>query len=427
MMSVRSNSYCSISAIIFFLAFAFSGCLRRSFNVPYQDRNLSVPADSKGFSEALYDGARRSLNEFSRTDLEAFFESFSVDDLKAGEKQKFIEAIAYQCPFEFCLKRSAVSPVWLSKTGFGGIPSGGLILFRNDLFPEGYFRQRGKLLPLKDLMTRAPWFEWDASQRIYIPRKGGAPARILKSMFLLRGEGSDFELFRGAGTNLAGFVPPDRNPYDSGGSEAMELNFFSSPSINTALSWARPAVWSSKVPRHELLEAVSGEQPLVYVGFEYNYTEIAFLRSKVSPQPIFLKNGRARVLCVSKERMTAEPNPAGSGTGTSGAEFSFCDSTWVPAHASGFPEALTKVKSATTRKDALLKLSAIPDGQLPEGHLFCKIPRGTQISYLDAVKMQGKQVWIHSRGLKPEWNCPRGFASEKFYMDEDNLSIEVTD
>jgi hypothetical protein len=377
------------------LLLPLSGCLRRSFNVPYQDRSSSIPLDAQGFGDALYDGARRALNVFSKTDLESFFEGFAIDDLRAGEKQKFLENVRYNCPPEWCFKKSSVSPVWLSKTGFSGIPSGGLILFKNDLFPEGYFRQRAESLTLKDLMTRSPWFEWDSSQRIYIPRRGGAPERILKSMFSLRGTGDDFELFRGADTNVDAFVPSDRNPYESGKSEIKELMFFSSPSINTALAWANPAVWTSRIPRSELLQAVSGEQPLVYVGFEYNYPEIAFLRSKLSPKPILLKNGRARVLCVSKEKITDVPKSSVSQASASGVGFPFCDASWQPAHASGFPEPLTKVRMAVVRKDALLKLAAVPDNQLPEGNVVCRIRRGTQIAYLYASKIQGGQVWIH--------------------------------
>jgi hypothetical protein len=413
------------AGIVFLSLFSMAGCLRRSFNVPYQDKRASGPADGQELTNALYEGARAAEAGFSRTDFEAFFDPFAVDLIKAGDREKFIESVNYNCPPDWCLKRSSVSPVWLSRAGFSGIPSGGLILFQNDLFPEGYFRQRADQISLKELMTGSPWFEWDASKRKFIARKGGAPERILKKMFELRGVSDDFELYRGAGIEMNNFSASDRNPYDSGKSELKEVMFFSSPSVNTALAWANPAVWSSKIPRSELLAGVAGEQPVVYVGFEYNYPEIAFLRSKLVPQPVIIRNGRARLVCVSKDKVAGD-SKSSTAARDSGMPPALCDPAWQPAHTSGFPLALSKVKTASVKSDALIKLTAVADKDLPEGNIVCRLKRGMQIQYLDAFKMPAGQVWIHSRGLKPEWNCPRSFLSDKFYLDEENVDAELT-
>lgn len=405
------------------------GCVQRSFNKSYRDPKSAPLVDEKSFSNALYDAARKALTVFSNTDLEAFFESFALDALRAGEQQKFVESIPYRSPLEWSLKRSWITPVWLSSVGQGSIPQGGIIVLQNNLYPEGYFRQRAASLPLKDLMSKAPWFEWNGASQTYTPRLGGAPERILKSLFELRGAGDDFELYRGADAQIE--VPPasQRNPYDSGKSELKEVMYFSSPSLNTALSWARPAVWLSKVPRDELLQGVSGAQPSIYVGFEYNYPEIAFLRSKLVPVPAVLKHDRAKVLCIAKEKVQV---PASGGTAQDLASSKtqtshpFCDSSWLSAHTSGFPEPLTKIKSSKVRQDALLKSVAVPDDELPEGYIVCRLKAGTTVQYTDAFAMPKKQVWVHARQVPPEWNCPRGFASDKFYMDQEKISVDLT-
>jgi hypothetical protein len=402
-----------------------AGCVRRSFNTidqakPGSGRFDFAPLTRPQFEEALYAGATEGLSFFSRSELKSFFDDFAIDELRNGNKKLFFQSLFFESPIDWSLSRSSITPVWISRVGLSGIPEGGLILLGRDLFPEGFFRQKADEIPLSELMTKSPWFEWDDALKVYRPRRGGAPERILSGLFTLRGAGETFPLYRGAGLDMNVSSEPAGNPYDSGQPEGKRVMFFSSPSLNTALAWANPAVWKSSVPREELLEGASGLQPTVYVGFEYSYPEIAFLPTQKA-EPLLLKSGRSKLLCVSEEKLKSmgENSPAQTTA-------KLCESKFIAAHLSGFPDPEVEGRKAVVKVSALIKMTAVPDSAVKEGEITCRLKPGTEIELHDAFEAPKGQVWIHSSGIDVDWDCPRSFTETKFYMDANKLTVSLS-
>lgn len=401
-----------------------SGCMRRSFNKVSHSREVYTPLTATEFEEGLFSGAREALNFFSQDELVVFFDESTVEELKASRKSSFISGLAFQFPLPWALLRSAVTPVWISRTGSGSIPDGGLVMLNRDLFPEGYYRLRSGTVPLKVLMTQMPWFEWDDGQKTYRPRRGGASERILKGLFALRGAGDSFVLYRGGGLRLNVVEPAMRNPYVSGRPESSEVMFFSSPSLNTALAWANPAVWKIDLLRAELLNSVRNAEPDVYVGFEYHYPEIAFLRTKLSVA-LPLRPQKSSLLCVNRRKLSSARDvsqPADAALSTS----QDCNPKWLSAHLSGFPEAAVELKKALLKTDALLKMVAVRQDSLQEGNITCALKAGTEIEFSQAFEVQNRQLWIHSSGIDAGWGCPRSFSTTHFYIDAEKVSAVIS-
>jgi hypothetical protein len=403
------------------LLIILTSCVKRSFHSGFDSDRSDTVVSVELFQDSFYSAAREALDRFSEEDLESFFDRESMSALRSDSKDDFWTSLQMNVPLSWGLERSAVSPVHLTRAGPSGIPRGGIVVFGGNVFPEGYFRSRASFLPLKSLMTEAPWFEWNDKSKSYTPKKSGAPEQILKTMFEFRGQHSTLTLYRG--TSIADELAPtlDRDPYRSGTSEYQQVMHFSSPSVNTALVWARPAVWSSEIPRKELLDAVRMSEPVVYVGFEYGYPEIAFLNSSKVSVPIFRRENRAKILCVNEEKLAAQTND-----NKLFQSLKKCDDRWAETFTSGFPEPIVLNKTATVRVQTLLKSVAIPDSELEEGYLVCRLNSGVKIQYVDAFPAERDQVWIHANKLEAEWGCPRGFATTRFYVDKSHVLLEPT-
>lgn len=393
--------------------------MKRSFHSGFDSARSYAFTSVEVFEKAFYQGAISALSLWSDEDLDSFFDSESVSALRRGSESDFWESFQMNVPLQWGLERSAVSPVHLTRSGPSGIPRGGLVVFKGDVFPEGYYRSRASFLSLKSLMSEAPWFEWNETTRKYTPKKSGSSEQILSSMFQLRGSGSTFTLYRGSGVEDVIAPPLSRDPYRSGESEYQQVMYFSSPSLNTALVWSRPAVWSAEIPRQELLDAVRLTEPVVYVGFEYAYPEIAFLNSVKVSVPMFRKEKRAKIVCLNKKKAAANPIDSSSSQ-----NLKECDSRWAETFTSGFPEPVVLTKTATTRAAALLKTVPIPDFDLEEGYLVCRLKSGAKIQYIEAFPAEKDQVWIHAGRIQEEWGCPRGFASSHFYVDQNHILLE---
>lgn len=356
--------------------------------------------------------------------MASFFSEMALEGLRLSRKSSFISELEFQIPLPWALSRSEVTPVWISRMGVGSIPDGGLVMLNRDLFPEGYFRVRSGTVPLKVLMTQMPWFEWDDAQKTYRPRRGGASERILTGLFALRGAGDSFVLYRGAGLQLNVFEPATRNPYDSGRPESSEVMYFSSPSINTALSWANPAVWKIDLLRAELLNSVKSAQPDVYVGFEYHYPEIAFLRTK-SSVALPAQPQKSSLFCVNPKKLDSTKDVS-QPTDAAVSKSQTCNPKWLTAHLSGFPEPAVELKKARLKANALLKMIAVRQVSLQEGQIFCSLKAGTEIEYSQAFEVQKRQLWIHSNGINADWGCPRSFSSTHFYIDAEKVSAVIS-
>jgi len=304
-----------------------------------------------------------------------------------------------------------------------------MVLLAKDIFPEGYYRAKSNSVLLKDLMVNAPWLEWDPNNGAYIPRKGGASEKILQTFYRMRGDSPTFTLYRGGNHPNLALPAADRNPYDSGKSEADSLYIFSSTSINTALVWSQPSVHQSAIPRDALLKAVKGTQPTVYVGFEYEYPEIAFLHTNQSVE-LFIQNQRAKLLCIEKIKYS---NPNLDNAVKTEADTAlrsgtpYCDEKWFRGFGSGFPSQANPVltKTAKVVADGRLKSFSIKDQDLQEGMMTCKVKAGMKINYGMAFKADNEQVRIHTDTLLDEWQCPRSIRSNIFYIDAEKMEVTL--
>ncbi len=398
-----------------------TSCVKRTFHSGFDSSRNGAFSSVEEFKKALYRASVSALKHFNEGQLEAFFDSESINALRRQSESEFWDSIQLNVPLQWGLERSTVSPVHLTRAGPAGIPRGGLVVFKGDVFPEGYYRSQASFLNLKGLMTEAPWFEWSRASKSFAAKKSGSPERILKSMFELRGESlSTFTLYRGSSVDDVIAPPLNRDPYKSGVSEYQQVMHFSSPSVNTALVWSRPVVWSSEIPRQELLDAVRNTEPVVYVGFEYNYPEIAFLNSVKVPVPLFRKEDRAKILCFNKNKVVDR-----SAISSLPQSVKECDTQWAETLTSGFPVPTIATKIATVRVDTLLKMVAIPDVELEEGYVVCRLKSGTQIEYTEAYSVEKNQIWLHANRIDADWGCPRGFANSHFYVDQKHIALEV--
>ncbi len=387
---------------------------------------VSTMTDER-FAISLYDAAQKAKRLFSPVDFDALFGPYAQEAVTQNNPDAFAQSIRTRVPIDWAWKRSEISPTWIYSHGTGSIPNGGMVLLAKNIFPEGYYRVKAASITLPELMVNSPWLEWDGTTGTYTPRKGGASRRILEIFYRLRGESTTFDLYRGGNHPRIVLPAADRNPYQSGKPEKESLYLFSSTSINTALLWSSPSVHASTIYRNELLEAVQGSQPTVYVGFEYEYPEIAFLHTNQSVE-LFIQNNRAKLMCIEKSKYSS-PNLESSlkreldGSLRSGTLF--CDEKWFRGFGSGFPSAANPVltKTATVVADGKLKLSAVKDQDFEEGMMSCKLKAGMKINYGIAFRAENDQVRIHTDTVLDEWQCPRAIRSTVLYVDSQKIDI----
>ena len=381
------------------------------------------------FAKVLYKSAPNILRVLGNEDFDSLLGSEVRAALNEKNETKFANQILNRVPLEWAWKRSDLTSVWITKHGEGWMPAGGMVILDRDLYPEGYYRQRAKSIPLQKLMNHSPWLEWDAANEVYIPRTDGASARLLQKLFRLQGNSSSFNLYRGGNYPELRLPSAERNPYKSKVPEGDSLIIFSSPSINTAMSWAHPSVHQSTINRNELLKAVQGNEPTVYVGFEYEYPEIAFLHTNQSLE-LFLKDSNSKLLCiVEKKYNDPEIKPElkkevimALNKGTK-----FCNNTWSLIHTSGFPidRHPTVLKTATVKENGRLKLDAVADSDFEDGMVSCYIKSGMKIRYTMAFSEANNQVRIHTETIQKEWECPRGLRNNILYVDADKIDVTL--
>lgn len=168
----------------------------------------------------------------------------------------------------------------------------GFILFRGDVFQEGYFRRArvmaapgGARPSTAELAQRQPWLEWDVSAREFRARTTGAQERILSGLpervTLYRGGDAEEADLIAAATKLrrrARAGDPSRVAVLArkylGLSRGDRDAVFTSIAEETGRRWARPALLSSEVSRRALLEL--SRRGSLFVGFEYEHMEVAF-------------------------------------------------------------------------------------------------------------------------------------------------------
>ena len=387
------------------------------------------PMTEEKFFKALYIAAEKSQREFSPENIDAFFSAEAKQALINKDQEAFTRGISTRVPIDWAWKRSDISPVWFVQNSVGWMPSGGMVLLEKDIFPEGFYREKSKSVSLQNLMLNSPWFEWDADHEVYIPRQGGASPRILQKFYRMLGPAKTFSLYRGGDSPQLGLPEATRNPYQSGKPEANSLIIFSTPSINTALSWSHPSVHQSDINRNELLRATQGSQPTVYVGFEFEYPEIAFLHTSQAVE-LFIKDNNSKLMCIEKSKFN-DPNINENLKKEvelaieNGAEF--CNEKWLRGFTSGFPSNMNPAltKTAIVKTSARWKSYPVRDDDFEEGMLSCSVKAGMKINYSMAFNAPANQVRIHANTVLEEWKCPRTVKTNIFYIDADKISATI--
>ena len=322
----------------------------------------------------------------------------------------------------------------MSTQGQSAIPEGGFVLVGKDIFPEGYYRLLGEKIPLSELMTKAPWFQWDEANKTWTAKKGGGQKRLIEFMFSSRKDDGQFTMYRGAALPSAEPTVSRTDPYASGNAAGRELWFFSSPSINTAAKWANPTILSSSMPRAELMAAATGAKPTIFVGIEYEYIEISYLHSNQGPQ-LFAKDKRAKPFCFVKDKYNRENhglNPAKENFAATKAALEnavasgvqFCDEKILVGHTSGLVKNPSYPKRATIHTAGFLKDHAYKDAEKDEFATVCPIPAGTNLEYIESAAADKEQTWLKLGAHKAEWNCPRSFRSTSVYFDTEKITVE---
>lgn len=414
---------------------SFSACKSRSFNAN-NSQTQSAPSDpffatENQFKKAYFESAKKSLSIFSAEDLSQFFSPDQIDALKKNQFENFY--LFLQVPFSWAVEHGSFENVWLSLNGGGSIPTGGLILINRDLFPEGYYRGVGSKVPLSDLMTKAPWFAWDATRKSWEPRKEGSQKRLLEFFSAAHKDDETLTLYRGATLPSAATSLAPLDPYASGKPQAGQLWFFASPSINTAISGASPSVLKADFTKSELLSAATGPKPTMYVGIEYDSLEFAFLQSNTEPQ-LFAKGGRAKPYCIVEGKYKDENHGLTPGTKdfaviTTALEKAveagtpFCDSKIISGFISGLTDNPVFAKTAWFKKAGLVKSFPFPDSEKQEGVIVCSVPEETSFEFVESASASQGQTWMRLASLPRDFGCPNAFRSKNIYVDSEKIVI----
>lgn len=390
--------------------------------------STSEMTESK-FNEALADGAQKALKLFDARDFDSLFGAEARKQLEKNNRENFIQWIHFRVSTDWAWRRSTISPIWLSTVDNGWLPAGGMVILSKNIFPEGYYRTYADTVPLSHLMTKTPWLEWDDASSTYIPRQGGAPQKILEIFFQLRGSGDSFTLYRGGEWANLTLPNADRDPYLTGKSEGNSLIIFSTPAVNTALVWSHPSLHRSNIPRNELLSRSQGEKPTIYVGFEFEYPEIAFLHTSTAKES-FIAENRAELMCVKRNSyddpdLKPELKRDIDGALRRGAKF--CDTSWFPGFTSGFPSTQNPAftKYASVKQDGFFKGTPIQDKDIPEGFIPCSVTAGMTIMYSMAFKSKNNQIQMHVVPEPEAWKCPPSTKPAIMYIDADKIDVET--
>lgn len=268
-----------------------------------------TPYDAAGFKAAL-DKALRSR----ALDAEALGDFFFKDDIPAMLAGTFgLEGLYLNdCALTAAINNSMEKPDNFFMLSGGGHSSyGGMVLYRGDIFAEGFYRNRQVGVEVsyaarrkynnKELMSRQPWFEWDPAAKTFKPHAGGASQRIARHAAAAQGSADSLWLYRG--TNEKYSYPenalPTVNTFAFDGLGAI----FTTSDYKAAKTWAGPVVLSSRIPLVSLAaatgqdDAAIGGIPRLYVGIEYDYVEAAFAYKAGEKNNLFFDNlqGRCRV------------------------------------------------------------------------------------------------------------------------------------
>ncbi|MBF0547496.1 MAG: hypothetical protein HQM08_23855 [Candidatus Riflebacteria bacterium] len=199
------------------------------------------------------------------------------------------------------LKESFKSPVPIYNKARIIQVGGGLVMFHQHIFAEGYYRSKfdGNTSNTDNfvwLTKNQPWFEWN--RKSYSLRKG----QTIKTLFTCcQNQTGDLILYRGAHpeefdrfqqSKSSGKLVEIKNP-DLASTSALPKCpnvFFMTPDKLKAFGWNKGIVEKVRIPA-SVWQKWTDESGL-YAGIEYNYLEIAFYKN---PAKAFLLNNIEKV------------------------------------------------------------------------------------------------------------------------------------
>ena len=267
----------------------------------------SAPYKAEKFVSKLVKAINKAGKEriFSEENFKDFLWSDNVSDAAKGKLKKEDLGISL-CDLDSKIMDSMKKPFyfyWLTPNGRTSF--GGLVMYKGDVFVEGFYRNRHvgvsnelfdrKGYSAEELLTQQPWFEWDASAKNFIPRLGSPGAKLTLAIEELQNGNGEIKMHRGTSIKhgIAKKSLKKLNMYTFGDSLG---GIFTTPSYESAKDWARPLVLTATFPTSKLIESFSlpnsslGGVPSVYAGIEFSYIEIAFLYKPKDKFNLFYDN-----------------------------------------------------------------------------------------------------------------------------------------
>lgn len=205
---------------------------------------------------------------------------------------------------------------WL--TGNGRQSYGGMVLYKGDIFAEGFYRNRSigvdgmlfrrRAYTQEELFLKQPWFEWNSQNKKFSAKVGNPAERILSHVAKEQG-GASLTLHRGTAVKYADKATAlaTLNSFPFG---KMAGGIFSTPSFENAKSWASPVVLSARFQLNQLtgstlqVSSPNGRLPALYVGIEFNYVEVAFLYAPGDKSNLFFDNVVSKCVVSDKAQGT---------------------------------------------------------------------------------------------------------------------------
>ncbi len=260
-----------------------------------------APYDTAAFQAGLEIALRdRTLDADALGD---FFFNWDIPKILNGS-MRLSELYLNDCSLTKAINASMTKPAQIFMLTMGGHSSwGGMVLYMGDIFAEGFYRNRSggvevgfaarRKYTSKEILTKQPWYEWDAAKKAFTPHVGGAALRLGKHAAAVQGSRSDLLLYRGTNEKYSVkenvLATINTFAFDPFGA------IFTTPDYQAAKNWANPVVLSSRIQFRDLADAVSADDPnlgvpKLYVGVEFGYVEAAFLYRAGDKQNLFMDN-----------------------------------------------------------------------------------------------------------------------------------------
>lgn len=305
------------------LVLAATACKAREFNagtsqITNPDDPDAAPArdcpkgrelrDKAGAAFVAYISSARNTAEADLIDeLASLIDTASareiVQAVRAGRQIRFEDYLLDGCQFQDAWAANDANPSrpnYFYQLSAGRMSHGGLVMFRHDIFPEGFYRTRaGDTTGLPAIFARRgftqrgqfftqPYLKWENGTYVYhhATQQDNASARLID---LVLNGGQNLALYRG--TSLAYDTKEELLRVGANGRigcGAMSrfgsdfCSLMTTPDKEAAKGWASPRVISLAFTAAEAKSLV--QQQLLYAGIEYDYLEIAPMFSNVPNQ-----------------------------------------------------------------------------------------------------------------------------------------------